>query len=141
MRPNSQVSCRVLSITVSPPYLTNQREHHALHLQNLQPRLKKMISDFGGVDAMATLVGLKNSKHDKVSEAQVYKKLRRTTYQKWKNIRSLAKKADGMSYIWGFQGMGTAVPCTCHAGGYHGPIVLPLLPTLPVFSSHVTLFL
>jgi hypothetical protein len=138
--PNVRISSRVLSIPVSPlPHIPHQREHHPLRLQNLQPRLHKMISDFGGVDAMATLVGLKTSKHDKVPEAQVFKKLLNTTYQKWKNTRSHARKADGMSYIWGFLARyGHCRALYLHAlhlaaGRYHGPVVLPLLPTLPYF--------
>ncbi|EFJ41785.1 hypothetical protein VOLCADRAFT_107555 [Volvox carteri f. nagariensis] len=59
------------------------------NIENLKPRLAKIVADFGGFDKVASLVGMK--RHEKVTEDLVFDKLRGATKTKWRNTRHLKK--------------------------------------------------
>ncbi|EFJ39280.1 hypothetical protein VOLCADRAFT_96025 [Volvox carteri f. nagariensis] len=59
------------------------------NIKNLKPCLAKIVADFGGVDKVASLVGMK--RHEKVTEDLVFDKLHGATKTKWRNTRHLKK--------------------------------------------------
>ena len=63
-------------------------------MQEVKPRLTKIMAEFGGVEAVAALVGLQKPKM--ATEACVLQKLLFVTKNKWRNTRHAEKMAKGM---------------------------------------------
>lgn len=63
------------------------------HCQDVKPRLTKIMTEFGGVEAVAALVGLQKPKM--ATESCVLQKLLVVTKNKWRNTRHVKKMAQG----------------------------------------------